>query len=94
MENCSGKCNHCGGCGKNRVEDRITLDLGNREITNRDLVCKNCTYKKRGNTVSCYKFEKKPDDILEGANCEFFLKESISKNDSGCDGNCANCHCK
>lgn len=91
MENCSGKCDHCGGCGKNRVENRIIFDTGEKEISNRDLVCRDCTYKKRGDTLSCYKYEKKPEEILKGDSCEFYLKADVMGNSSSCDGNCKNC---
>ena len=68
-----------GSCGKNRTPDRITVKLGGAEITNRDLLCRSCVYKKRGDTASCMRYEKKPEAVLSGGVCELFLGEVASK---------------
>lgn len=82
-----------GGCGKNAVPERISVTLGEREITNRDLLCRNCVYKKRGDTASCFRYEKKPDAVFSGT-CEFFLQDGadLSKGACGeCSDGCKNC---
>ncbi len=82
-----------GGRGHNFIPDRITLtdDIGS-EISNRDLVCHHCTYKKRGDTLSCLRFDKKPDYVLEGKECEAFLSSGHDLGKSGHDcGDCGSC---
>ena len=82
-----------GGCGKNRTPDRITVKLGEEEITNRDLICRSCVYKKRGDTTSCMRYEKKPEAVLSGGACEYFLGEVGAKK-GGCDcGDCGEHSC-
>lgn len=78
-----------GGKGHNFIPDRITvLGEGGKEITNRDLACHHCTYKKRGDTSSCLRFEKKPEGVLAGGECEAFLP---SGHDLGGHGGCGDC---
>ena len=95
MENKNCKCKK-GGRGHNFIPDRITVTGENgNEISNRDLVCHHCTYKKRGDTSSCLRFEQKPAEVLAGGKCEAFLS---SGHDLGgkihdCDhcGDCGDC---
>lgn len=82
------------GKGHNYIKGRITLDLGDKEISNRDLVCRSCAYKKRGDTLSCLIFEHKPESVLSGGECPRFIKDGInlSKEKNGGCGECGNCH--
>lgn len=86
------KCGCKGSKGKNYIPDRITLDFNGKEITNRDLACRNCAYKKRGNTLSCLLFEQKPEAVLVGGECEKFLRDGseLSGKKGGC-GDCGDC---
>lgn len=88
----TGKCENCGrGCGKNKSENRILADIEGKSVSNRDIVCRDCTYKKKGDTKSCYIYEAKPEDILLGGKCEKYLKGDImGKNESSCKG-CKGC---
>lgn len=82
------------GRGKNYIKGRITLDLGDKEISNRDLVCRGCVYKKRGDTLSCLIFEHKPDAVLSGGECDRFLQDGsgLSGGKKGGCGECGGCH--
>lgn len=85
-----------GGKGHNFIPERITAaGEGGREISNRDLVCHHCVYKKRGDTLSCLKFEKKPEEVIRGGKCEAFLStgHDLGKNSHDCDhcGDCGSC---
>lgn len=80
----------CAGCGKNRSENRILADVGGRAVSNRDIVCRDCAYKKRGDTGSCFAFEEKPRDVLAGGACEKYLKGDIMGKNRGCEG-CGGC---
>lgn len=86
------KCGCKGSKGKNYIPDRITLDFDGKEITNRDLACRSCAYKKRGNTLSCLLFEQKPEAVLSGGECEKFLRNGseLSEKKGGC-GDCGDC---
>ena len=92
---CSCKKN---GKGHNYIPDRITVfgESGN-EISNRDLVCHHCAYKKRGDTSSCLKFAEKPKEVLAGGKCEAFLNagHDLGGKNHGC-GDCGDCnnHCE
>ncbi len=78
------------GKGHNFIPDRITvLGEGGNEITNRDLVCHHCVYKKRGDTSSCLKYEKKPESVFNGKGCESFL--SSGHDLGGNKHSCADC---
>ncbi len=91
------------GKGHNFMPERITLaGEGGKEITNRDLACHHCVYKKRGDTLSCLKYEQKPEGVLKGEPCESFLStgHDLGKNsgahscgDCGgdCGGSCTDC---
>ncbi len=91
------------GKGHNFIPERITVTgADGAEITNRDLICHHCVYKKRGDTSSCLKYEKKPESVFEAKFCEGFLSsgEDLTKNHGcktceshcdGCDGVCTNC---
>lgn len=83
------KCGGC-GCGKNRSENRILAEVGGREISNRDIKCRDCTYKKKGDTVSCFMFDPKPDEVMAGGNCEKYLKDDVLGKKQSCGG-CGNC---
>ncbi len=85
------------GKGHNFIPERITvLGEGGKEITNRDLVCHHCLYKKRGDTGACLKYEQKPEEVLRGGNCESFIASSVEpgKNHgcSDCKSDCGS-HC-
>jgi len=85
-----------GGKGHNFIPDRITVTgEGGKEISNRDLVCHHCAYKKRGDSSSCLKYAEKPKEVLAGGKCEGFLGELGSKShgcgDCGDCGNCGDC---
>lgn len=91
MENKNCKCKK-GGRGHNFIPERITVfGEGGKEISNRDLVCHHCTYKKRGDTSSCLRFEKKPGEVLAGGKCEAFLStgHELGAKNHGC-GDCGN----
>lgn len=89
------------GCGKNRIPERITVSAFGKEITNRDLVCRKCAYKKRGDTKSCLRFDEKPEEVLGGGSCPLFLADGAElSGKSGCGdrgssckscGNCGGC---
>lgn len=90
--------NGCGckknGRGHNFIPERITLKGEGGEITNRDLVCHHCAFKKRGDTLSCLRFKKKPGGVLAGGECEAFLstgEELGGSRSAGC-GDCKSCH--
>lgn len=89
------KCGCKGSKGKNYIPGRITLDLDGKEVSNRDLVCRDCTYKKRGDTLSCLLFEQKPEAVLGGKACEKYLRDGskLSGKKSGCSdcGECGGC---
>ena len=96
-KNCACKKN---GKGHNYIPDRITVSgEGGKEISNRDLVCHHCAYKKRGDTSSCLRYEEKPKEVLSGGKCESFLStgHDLGIKSSGCDdcgdcgGNCDGC---
>lgn len=96
-KNCACKKN---GRGHNFIPDRITVTgEGGKEISNRDLVCHHCAYKKRGDTTSCLKYEEKPKAVLLGENCEGFLNagHDLGGKTHGCGdcGDCGSCsdHC-
>ena len=92
MEKKNCRCKN-GGKGHNFIPDRITVTgEGGKEISNRDLVCHHCAYKKRGDTSSCLKYAEKTKEVLAGGNCEGFLGELGSKS-HGCGdcGDCGNC---
>lgn len=94
MENKNCRCKK-GEKGNNFIPDRITLKGENgTEITNRDLMCHHCAYKKRGDTLACLRFEKKPKEVLAGGKCEAFLSSGhdLGKKNRGCDdcGDCGN----
>ena len=75
------------------MPERITVTLGEREVTNRDLLCRKCVYKKRGDTASCLRYEQKPEGVFSGE-CEFFLKDGagFSRESGGdCSGGCSGC---
>ena len=74
-----------GGCGKNAVPERISVTLGDREVTNRDLICRKCVYKKRGDTAACLRYEKKPESVFSGE-CAFYLREEVGVSHGGCSG--------
>ena len=83
-----------GGKGHNFIPDRITVTgEGGKEISNRDLVCHHCVYKKRGDTSSCLRFEQKPAAVLAGGKCEAFLNGDLDGKNHGCGdcGDCGNC---
>ena len=80
------------GRGHNFIPDRITVfGEGGKENTNRDLICHHCAFKKRGDTASCLRFEKKPDSVLAGGEFEAFLSSGhdLGIKTSGC-GDCGN----
>lgn len=78
------------GRGHNFIPDRITVKgEGGTEISNRDLICHHCTYKKRGDTSSCLKYKEKPAAVLAGGKCDSFL--STGHDLSGKDHNCGDC---
>ena len=80
-----------GGKGHNFIPGRITVNgEGGREISNRDLVCHHCVYKKRGDTSSCLRFDKKPAEVLSGGKCEAFLNGDFDGKNHGC-GDCGSC---
>ena len=89
------KCGCKGSKGKNYIPGRITLDLDGKEVSNRDLVCRDCTYKKRSDTLSCLLFEQKPEAVLGGEACEKYLRDGskLSGKKSGCSdcGECGGC---
>ncbi len=92
LENKGCKCKK-GGHGHNYITSRITINLDGNEISNRDLVCRDCAYKKRGNTASCLRFDKKPDTVLGGGECKAYLKDGsdlMGKKGHSCGG-CGNC---
>lgn len=69
------------------------MTLGDREVTNRDLLCRKCVYKKRGDTASCLRYEQKPESVFSGS-CEFFLKDGAELTKGGCSdcsGGCSDC---
>ena len=81
------------GRGHNFIPDRITVfGEGGKEISNRDLVCHHCAFKKRGDTGACLRFEKKPDSVLAGGECEAFLSSGheLGGKNRGC-GDCGDC---
>ena len=85
------KCKN-GGRGHNFIPDRITVSgEGGREISHRDLVCHHCVYKKRGDTSSCLRFDKKPPEVLSGGKCEAFLNGDIDGKNHGCQNDCGDC---
>ena len=92
MEKKNCNCKN-GGCGKNRIPGRITLSIDGNEITNRDLVCRNCAYKKRGDTKSCLRFGEKPFEVLSGGECALFLADGseLSGKNGRCDEGCGGC---
>ncbi|MBQ3561190.1 MAG: hypothetical protein IJM98_11415 [Oscillospiraceae bacterium] len=88
----SCKCKK-GGKGHNYIPERITVfGEGGKEITNRDLVCHHCAYKKRGDTSSCLRFEAKPPEVLAGGKCDAFLStgHDLGQKSHECDG-CGDC---
>ena len=96
MENKNCRCKK-NGHGHNFIPDRITVSgEGGKEISNRDLVCHHCAYKKRGDTASCLKFDKKPKAVLSGGKCEAFLSAGIdiggkSHSCGDCGNDCGSC---
>ena len=84
------KCQNS-GCGKNRIPDRITVSAFGKEIANRDLVCKKCAYKKRGDTKSCLRFEEKPDEVLGGGSCSLFLADGSDISGKSACNDCGDC---
>lgn len=86
------------GKGHNYIPERITvLGENGKEITNRDLVCHHCVYKKRGDTSSCLKYSEKPETVFSKKTCESFLSASLDPeaakhNCSDCDEKCGNCN--
>ena len=62
------KCGCRGSKGKNYIPGRITLDLNGKEVSNRELACRSCAYKKRGDTLSCLIFEQSRRTCLPEAN--------------------------
>lgn len=87
------KCKN-GGKGHNFIPDRITVKGENgNEISNRDLVCHHCTYKKHGDTVSCLRYDRKPESVLSGGECESFLSSGhdFGKSGHGCSNSCGDC---
>lgn len=82
-----------GGKGHNFIPDRITVSgEGGKEISNRDLVCHHCAFKKRGDTSACLRFDKKPPEVLAGGKCEAFLSSGhdLGGKSHGC-GDCGDC---
>lgn len=99
MEKKNCKCKN-GGKGHNYIPDRITVSgRDGKEITNRDLVCHRCAYKKRGDTSACLRFDKKPEAVLSGGECEAFLsggsdldtKKHSCTNCGECENECGSC---
>lgn len=95
MENKNCKCKNKGR-GHNFIPDRITVTgEDGKEISNRDLACHHCAYKKRGDTAACLRFEKKPESVLAGGECEAFLSAGIEVGGKsrGCKdcGGCGGC---
>ena len=86
------KCGCRGSKGKNYIPGRITLDLNGKEVSNRELACRSCAYKKRGDTLSCLIFEQKPEGVLAGGECEKYLQDGsgLSGKKGGC-GSCGEC---
>ena len=82
-----------GGHGHNYIPGRITVDIGGSEVSNRELACRDCAYKKRGDTLSCLRFDKKPEAVLSGGECEVYLKDgSELMGNKGCScGGCGHC---
>lgn len=78
------------GRGHNYMPGRITVTLDGKEVSNRELACRDCAYKKRGDTLSCLRFEEKPDTVLAGGECELYLKDGSdlmgNKSCSPCKG--------
>lgn len=82
------------GRGHNYVPGRITVTLDGNDVSNRELACRDCAYKKRGDTLSCLRFEEKPAAVLAGGECEFYLKDGSSlMGNKGCSscGGCGHC---
>ena len=82
------------GRGHNYVPGRITVTLDGNEVSHRELACRDCAYKKRGDTLSCLRFEEKPAAVLAGGECEFYLKDGSSlMGNKGCSscGGCGHC---
>ena len=80
-----------GGCGKNRLPNRITVASSGGEITNRDLICRKCAYKKRGDTKSCLRFEEKPAEVIAGGKCALFLSDGSDFDRKGGCSDCSDC---
>ncbi len=81
------------GRGHNYIPGRITIDIEGKEISNRELVCRDCAYKKRGNTAACLRYDQKPPSVLSGGECEFYLKDGsglLGKKEHSCGG-CGHC---
>ena len=82
------------GRGHNYVPGRRTVNRGGNEGSNGELACRDCAYKKRGDTLSCLRFEEKPAAVLTGGECEFYLKDGSSlMGNKGCSscGGCGHC---
>ena len=56
---------------KNSIEDRMTDNLGFKQLSEEGMVCAKCKYCE-GNILSCAIFSQKPDAVLDGENCEHF----------------------
>lgn len=58
-------------------KDKLSFEL----VTNDDLVCKDCMnrFKDEGmpcNTSKCAKYEVKPDEVLDGGECNEYEKDN------------------
>lgn len=56
---------------KSSLEERMTDNLGLREITEENMCCVKCRHRE-GEVLSCGIYSQKPDDVLDGELCPRF----------------------
>ena len=59
-------------------QDRIESEArAAKQITNDDLVCKDCIFKDhpKKKTVMCLIYNRKPNEVLLGGECDRYVKE-------------------
>ncbi len=56
---------------KSSFEERMTDDIGLRELTEETMHCAKCKHRE-GDVLSCGIYAQKPDDVLDGERCPRF----------------------
>ena len=56
---------------KTKYEERMTDNLGLKQLTEESMVCANCKHCE-GNILSCAIYSQKPDAVLDGEECTRF----------------------